>query len=421
MLRNLILAAILTSAATLNASALVDRYYAGKKEEDICKEFLKKLPDNMKAWLATKNPPRATLVVNKIKVYSELCEVQGKGDTNVWGELVRKSWFTNAAGALWALNDAPNTRFRIKNVDVPVSDVGGWFDGHRDGPELIVALCVWLAKNNELGVANQRLTELVSENKDLRADVEAWLCEKYKWTLPEQGLRIIAVRDLAALKGYGLLLTEDAHKEHLAKLDTKAKEALANLQASRGDSEGELGSRKKAPTERLDELKNRCERFAECFRDTATVADEAEMKKLEKLLASLNADLELIKSLAESAEGSLDQDPALAAKNYSRLVKADPVNPNWRQRMAYAYFKDGGLRWDGTCNNAKSMKLSADLYKPLCEEYPLNGNLFTFAGASFYATGERDKAKKYLERAVALLEDGSSDKDFAERLLKNLK
>ncbi len=270
MLRNLILAAILTSAAALNASALVDRYYAGKKEEDICKEFLKKLPESMKAWVATKNAPRATLVVNKIKVYSELCEVQGKGDTNIWGELVKKSWFLNAAGAQWGLNDAPNTRFRIKNTDVPVADVGSWFDGKRDDPALLVALCVWLAKNNELNVANQRLTELVNEKKDLRPDVEAWLCEKYKWTLPEQGLRMIAVRELAATKGYGLLVTEEAHKEHLTKLDTKAKEALANMLAARGDAEGELGTRKKAPTERLDELKNRCERFAECFRDTPT-------------------------------------------------------------------------------------------------------------------------------------------------------
>ncbi len=145
------------------------------------------------------------------------------------------------------------------------------------------------------------------------------------------------------------------------------------------------------------------------------------MKKLAKLLESLNADLEVIKNIAENADGYLEQDPEQAAKNFSKLVKADPVNTTWRQKTAYAYFKDGGLHWDGSCNNAKSMKLAAELYKPLCEEYPLNGNLFTFAGASHYATGERDKAKKYLERAVALLEDGSNDKDFAERLLKNLK
>jgi tetratricopeptide (TPR) repeat protein len=421
MLRNLILAAILTSAASLSASALVDRYYAGKKEEDICKEFLKKLPESMKAWVATKAPPRATLVVNKIKVYAELCEVQGKGDTNIWGELVKKTWYTNSSGALFMLNDAPNTRFRIKNTDVPAADVGGWFDGKRDDPALLVGLCVWLARNNELTVANQRLTELVNEKKDLRADVEAWLCEKYKWTLPEQGLRMIAVRELAAAKGYGLLLTEEAHKEHLSKLDTKAKEALANLVAARGDTQGELGTRKKAPTERLDELSNRCDRFAECFRDTPAVNDIEQMKMLEKLKASLDADLEVVKNIFDNAEGYLKQDPGQAAKSYDKLTKADPMNPTWRSRLAYAYHLEGGLHFDGGCNDAKSMKLAADLYKTLCEEFPLNGNLFTFAGASYYATGERDRAKKYLERAVVLTEAGDSERDFAERLLKNLK
>lgn len=419
-MRTLVLLLALASAASLNASALVDRYFAGKKEDDICKEFLKKLPESMKAWLSTKNAPRATLTVNKIKVFAELCEVQGKGEANIWGELVKKRWFTNAAGAEWVLNDAPNTRFRIKNADLPVADIGGWFDGKRDDPATLVALCVWLAKNKELDVANARLSELAYEKKDLRADIEAWLCEKHGWNLPEQGLRLVALRDLASGKGSARLFTEDAHKEHIAKLDTKAKEALANLVAARGDSEGEFGSRKKTPTERVDELLNRCERFAECFRDTPTTENADEMKKVEKLQAGLKADLDLMTNIAENAEGLLSQDPGRAAKEYARLMKGDPANPNWRQRAGYAYFREGGLKSNGACDDPKAMKLAADLYKPLCEEYPLNGNLFVFAGACYYATGERDKAKKYLERAVVLCEEGD-DKQFAESLLKNLK
>ena len=420
-MKNLILVLALTCAASLNASALVDRFYAGKKEEDICKEFLKKLPESMKAWLNTKNAPRATLTVNKIKVYAELCEVQGKGEANIWGELVKKSWYLNAAGALWALNDAQNTRFRIKNTDIPVADVANWFDGRRDEPSVLVGLCVWLAKNNELTLANQRLTELANEKSDLRPDIEAWLCEKYKWTPPEGGLRIQGVRDFLTGQGTGLLFTEDANKEFLAKLDTKAKETLANMIAARGDAEGELGTRKLAPKERLDELLNRCDRFAECFRDTATVANADEMKKLEKLRAGIAAYLELAKTISEAAEANLDRDAELAAKDFGKLAKADPMNPNWRQKQAYAFYRDGELRVDGTCRNPKSMKQAAELYNPLCKEYPLNGNLFTFAGACYYATGEKDTAKKFLERAVALGESGSSDRDFAERLLKNLK
>lgn len=412
---------LVAAAGVVAAGPLETRYYPNKKDDEIIKEFNKRLPDSMKAWLATKNAPRATLTVNKIKVYSELCEVQGKGDTNIWGELVKKSWYLNSAGALWALNDAPNTRFRIKNSDIPVADIGNWFDGRRDDPALLVALCVWLAKNGELTVANNRLTELAHEKKELRADIEAWLCEKYKWALPEGGLRMVAVRDFATGKGSGLLLTEEAYKEHLNTLDTKAKDALANLFATRGDADGELGSRKVAPKERLDELAARCERFGECFRDTPTVNNVDEMKRLEKLRSGIATDLEQIESIAKSAEDNIDRDAAKAAKDFARLSKADPMNPNWRQRQAYAWFKDGELYIDGKCNNPKSMKLAAELYAPLCKEYPLNGNLFTFAGACYYATGERDTAKKYLERAVALLDAGSTDREFAERLLKNLK
>ncbi|MCC6151518.1 MAG: hypothetical protein IT461_14805 [Planctomycetes bacterium] len=420
-MKNLMLILAFACAASLNASALVDRYYAGKKEEDICKDFLKKLPESMKAWLNTKNAPRATLTVNKIKVYAELCEVQGKGEANIWGELVKKSWYLNTAGALWALNDAANTRFRIKNTDIPVADVANWFDGRRDEPAVLVALCVWLAKNNELTLANQRLTELANEKADLRPDIEAWLCEKYKWTPPEGGLRIRGVREFLTGQGTGLLLTEDATKEYLVKLDAKAKEALANLIAARGDAEGEFGARKQAPKERLDELLIRCDRFAEAFRDTATVENADEMKKLEKLRAGIAADLELAKSIGDTAEANIERDAELAAKDFAKLVKADPMNPNWRQKQAYAYYRDGELRVDGACRNPKSMKLAADLYGPLCKEYPLNGNLFTFAGACYYATGEKDTAKKYLERAVTLSEAESSDREFAERLLKQLK
>jgi tetratricopeptide (TPR) repeat protein len=67
------------------------------------------------------------------------------------------------------------------------------------------------------------------------------------------------------------------------------------------------------------------------------------------------------------------------------------------------------------------MKQAADLYKPLCDEFPINGHLNTIAGACYYATGELDLAKKYLQKAVKLLEPGDNDRDLAERLLKNLK
>ena len=401
-------------------AGLVDRCFPGKKEEEVAKEFLKKLPESLKNFVATKNPPRATLVVQKrVTLFAELAEVQGKGDNNIWVELVKKSWFTNGAGFEWGRSDA---QFFYKTSDIPAAQVGGWFDGRTAAPEFVVGLCVWLARNNELKVANQRLTEMVSDKKDLRADVDAWLCEKYKWTLPENGaLRLTGTFDLATGQGSGLLMSDDAYAEYLTKLSASAKETLSNMEAARGDATGELGTRKKPASERLDDLRLRCERFPQAFKNAAVLEDPDFVKHLEAFKASLEADLLEIKTISEAAEAGLKADPLSAAKSFDRLSKADPANPTWRSRLAYAYHLAGGLHFDGGCDDPKSMKKGADLYVALCAEFPLNGGLYTFGGACLYSVGERDKAKKYLERAVALSEPESQNQQFAARLLKNLK
>ncbi|KAA0216138.1 hypothetical protein EDM80_04465 [bacterium] len=400
-------------------AGLVDRYFAGKKDDELVKEFYKRLPDHLRNMISTKNPPRALLTVNKrTTVFAELKQVQGKGETNIWVELLKSNWFTNAAGFAWAPGEA---QFYFKNSDIPAATIAGWFDGRTAAPSDIVLLAVFLAKNNELGLANMRLTEMAEEHKDMRSDVEAWLCERNKWTLPEGGLQLLAVRDIVSGQGGVLLMTEEAKAAHLAKLDAKAPEMLDMLAAARGDASGELGKRKNAPTERLDELKNRCERFSDCFRGTAFLENAEKVQKLENLKKSLEADLEIIKSMADGAEGIIKQDPVKAASTFETLSKADPFNTTWKSRLAYCWFLDGNLLMGGGCSNPKSMKKAADLYEALAKEFPLNGNLNLFAGACKYAAGDRDSAKKYLEKAEKLLDPQSSDYRFLQDLLKNLK
>ena len=400
-------------------AGLVDRYFPGKKDEDLVKEFYKRLPDHLRNMMSTKNPPRALLTVNKRStVFAELKQVQGKGDTNIWVELLRSNWFTNAAGFAWAPGEA---QFYFKNSDIPPAVVASWFDGRTAAPSDVVLLAILLVKNNEFTLANMRLTEMSEEHKDMRADVEAWLCERNKWTLPEGGLHLVAVRDIVSGQGGAMLMTAEARTAHLAKLDAKARETLDTLAAARGDAAGDLGKRKNAPTERLDELKNRCDRFSDCFRGTAFFEDSEKVQKLEALKKSLEADLEIIKSMAEGAEGIIKQDPVKAASTFETLTKADPFNTTWKSRLAYCWFLDGNLLMGGGCSNAKSMKKAADLYEPLAREFPLNGNLNLFAGACKYAAGDRDSAKKYLEKAEKLLDPQSSDYRFLQDLLKNLK
>lgn len=142
-------------------AGLVDRYFPGKKDEDLVKEFYKRLPDHLRNMMSTKNPPRALLTVNKRStVFAELKQVQGKGDTNIWVELLRSNWFTNAAGFAWAPGEA---QFYFKNSDIPPAVVASWFDGRTAAPSDVVLLAIFLAKNNEFTLANMRLTEMSEE------------------------------------------------------------------------------------------------------------------------------------------------------------------------------------------------------------------------------------------------------------------
>lgn len=416
----LILATLAAAPAFAN---LVEKAFPGKSEDAVAAEFEAGVAEYLAARLKDPTKPRAYLLEGKHEVFVELItEKEGEG---TWQALVPYAWYPEKVEYAYA---PFGKEFKLKHAEVPPRSVAGWYDPTRCTPQQAVGLAAWLATKEALMVANAFLAGFAEAKKDFKPDVDAWLCEKNAWTLPEGGLESVPTLDLNTGEAGFLYLTKEAKTEYMKELEDSAKDDFKDLEDRQGgDLKSKPGYRKKSPTMRLDMLEKRIERYQLAYAETDFIKKKGTQKDLEAMLEAVKGDQEFIATAKFKAERQgIDGDWPAAARSYGDLLRLDPMNPDLLTISAEAYQKaaeisDAGLK----AADPKAAAQAASMYERLIEIFPRALAYHNFAGLNWLAAGDKKKAKMHHEVVIArtdnradLTENEKKNREYAETQLK---
>lgn len=422
MIRVLSFITLCVAASALNAG-LVESQCGGKTEDAAVKDFENGLPKMLEPRVADKSAIRILLTNKGSKNEIPYCELVGVEGDSMTFATVREAGVDSVSGkTLWG---AMGPKHKLKAADLPPAGVALWFDVPRCKVDIVVSLAAWLASKKQPMLANQKLAELARVNGALKNEIDEWLCAKHGWTKPQGGLTLTETQDLESGVDSFLLLTPEAATARLTELDKAAKAALKDLTAARGDSKGNFGTRKKAPTLALEVLKDRLSRFEKAFKGTATAEASRIKMEVKDLLESVEADLKVVaenKLRAERAE--MDEKFKDAGDIYELLLKGDPANMGLLMATAQAYYKGGGLKDSGNkCDYPDMLKKAQAYYEEMLRRMPRMLSALNYLGSIHQGLGAKDKAKAYFNEVLKLgdPEKDKANRDYATKCMANMK
>jgi hypothetical protein len=425
MLRPIALALLLAAPAALCAD-LLTRYFPGKTEADVAKDFETNLPTFLKERLKDPEKPRIQHTVNKREVWLELQDVTP--NDLLFLQMERHGLYPDLGTFGYAVSE---TEVRLKLADIPPAVLARarCMDYRFRTIEETVALAFWLASRGDLAAANYEIAPLALKNSLVKPDIEAWLIGKYGWPAGS-ALDAVEVHDLEDNIDGTLLLTKEANAQRLKDLDKEAKDVLKALQTAQGgDLKGKPGARKNPPTMRLDHLKSRLERYGKAYGGTLTAENKATKKMLEDLLAAVKADLDWVETQGYKADRlAIDGDIQACADMWLVILKADPHTFQVIQKAADACTKAAGLVDNGRkCDRKDRALRAAQLWEEYSRLQPLYLAPYNNAGLNYMAAGEKAKAKACFEEVIRrttkkeLPEGEKAHRDYAEARLKDLR
>jgi tetratricopeptide (TPR) repeat protein len=393
----LLSAACLLLGAPLHAG-LIDKHFEGKTDTEVAAEFEATLGTFLQARLQDPMKPRMWHTIGKDPVWLELIEV--KGDSGTWQTLVQHGWYKDLNR--YAFEPFGKT-YTFKHAEVPAADVLSWFSAKYRLPQEMVGLACWFAGRGALTEANHALSDLATVKTDQRADVEAWLCAKYGWSAPKDGLTEVPTYDLMRYREGMLLLNKEAAAEHYSTLDKEAKKVFKDLEKLQGgDVKSKPGLRRGQPTMRLATLREYVDLWATRYAGTDFIDKKGTQRDLDALRAAIDADLEWIKTESYRAERlGIENDWAGAAAAYDQMLRADPLNIALVEVTAQAYYKKAVVT-DGArqAEDKDAAKRAAQLYERAIEIYPKSLAFRNHAGVNWLASGDAKKAKAHHQEVM---------------------
>ncbi|MBK9975452.1 MAG: hypothetical protein IPP14_11835 [Planctomycetes bacterium] len=423
MLRMLMIVAALLAPVGLRAD-LLTRYFPGKSEADIAKEFEDKLPEFLAARAKDVSKPRLHIEQNKRKLYLEIIEVKGAEST--WAELVPHGWYKDRAEYGFSPGEG---EVKLKQADFPPQEVALWFEHNYRTPEEMVSLVTWLALKGEVLAANGRLAPMAAKSTLLKPDIDAWLIAKHGWATTATLIQV-DVHDFEMQKDGMLLLTKEAAAERLKLLDKVAKEALKDLvEQQGGDTKGKPGARKRSPSIRLDTLENRLTRYPKAFAGTTTAEAKNTKKSLDEMLEAVKADRKWVEDGGFKADRlAIDGDLQASADAWLALYRADPENIEVIQKCAEVLFKAAEVTDNGNkCVRKDRALKAAEMWDKFAQIQPLYLNCINYAGLNYMAAGEKAKAKARFEEVLRrtdkkeLTDAEKGHREYAQTRMKDMK
>ena len=423
------LTALLLIAALGSAPAfanLAEKIFPGKTEDAVAAEFEAGLPAYLAAQLKEPVKPRAHIEDGKHDVYVELTELNE--DESTWQTLVVYAWYPEKTEYAYT---PYGKSYKLKISEMPAASVAGWYDAARRPVNEVVGLAFWLAGKKEFRLANAVLATFGEAKKDLKPEIDAWLCEKNGWTLPKDGLEAVATMNIDSGEAGFLYFTPEARSAYVDELDDQAKDMFKDLEGRQGgDTKSKPGYRKRPPTMRLDMLQKRIERYRQAYAGTDFIEKKSNEKKLAALEEAVAGDLKYIETEKFKAERlGIDGDWLAAAKAYDALLRLNPHDPDLITATAEAYNKgavvsDGGRK----AEEPSAAGRAAVLYEELIEIFPKALAYHNFAGLNWLASGDKKRAKNHHEEVIRrtddrkdLSENEKKNRDYAENQLKMCK
>lgn len=406
---------------------LFAKTHKGMKEADVASKWYDKLPEWV-ASLTSKNQFPETwlpfgIEKGKLKSSKELNKFQirdaNKKQFSAY-YMVRNGVDANGRTVYEKTNDFGWLSWK----GWPAKSIVGTYpvEGNQDNTDL-VGFAAWLYAEKENELANRVLTIVHGRDKDLAPLIEAFICDKEKWTLPSEGLKAWNAWDIDYQLERIVLVTPEEHEKRLKQRETDAATQFKDLIRARGDYKGRP-PRRVTPTRQLVLIEWEIKQFKIKYGSSDFLKDTKNTDKLQEIQDSITDDLALIKdNLDQSRKMAADGDANELKKKaefLEQILLIDPMDYNLRSQVANAWYTWGNPAPHGnSCDRADGMKKAIPHYEIIVQAYPNNTGFLMALGRCYQALENSKQARPYYEKVIEI--DGNAGNGLtAKALISNM-
>lgn len=288
----------------------------------------------------------------------------------------------------------------------------------------LVAFAVWLYSERENQLANRVLTVAHGMDSELAPLIEGYICEKEKWTLPDDGLEEWSAWDMEYQKERKMLVTPEHRTKLQAEREREADRIYKELVASRGDYRGPYERRRRSPTKQLIFVEWEIKQFKLAFGGSDLLKDEKKQEELQTILDSITDDRAHIdaerKKLREIDTTGKPNDQERKAQAYEGLLRLDPMDVSLRAEVAQAWFVWANPdQWGNSCDRVQGLKNAIPHYEEILKVYPNNTAFLIQMGRCYQAQEDSKNARVYYEKVIEI--DGTGGQaPTAKALIRNM-
>ena len=407
---------------------LFAKSHKGAKESDVAKKWYEKLPEWVSSLTSKNKFPQTHLpyTIEKGKLKNM--------DPGVNKFEIRDANKKQFSAYLMVQNgvDPQGRPVYEATTDFAWVDWKGWkakyiletypIDGNNDNADMI-AFAAWLYAEKENEFANRVLTIVHGRDKDLAPLIEAYICDKEKWTRPAEGLKIWNVWDTEYQKERNILVSPEDYEKRLKARETEAEKQFKALVASRGDFKGRA-PRKNSPTRQLVLLEWDIKQYKIAYASSDFLKDTKNVDKLQEIQDSITDDLAAIKESLDIARTKGADGNANGLKEKADMMEMilaiDPMDLNLRGQVAEAWYAWAKPADHGnSCDRADGCKNAIPHYEIILKAYPRNTSFLLRMGKCYQAQGDSKHARPYYELVIEI--DGTKGNAItAKALLRNM-
>lgn len=296
-------------------------------------------------------------------------------------------------------------------------------ESNNDDSDL-VAFAAWLYDEKENELANRVLTVVHQRSSTLAPLIEAYICEKEKWDLPEEGLKQWNIWDIEYQKERQILVTPDVYEERLQEREKAAESTFKEIVKSRGDYKGRP-PRRRAPSKQLVFIDWEIKQFQLKYGASDFAKKNDTVDTIGLIKDSIKDDLAIIKDNLKKAD-EIIKEPGNAnqmeerAEYLEEVLKIDPWDTNLRSKVANAWYEWGNpLPHGNGCDRFDGMRNAIPHYEVILESYPNNTSILLALGRCWQAMENSKKARPYYEKVIEI--DGTKGNAVtAKALIRNM-
>jgi tetratricopeptide (TPR) repeat protein len=295
-------------------------------------------------------------------------------------------------------------------------------ESNTDAKDL-VALAAWLYTNRENNLANRVLTVAHGLDPELASLIEGYICEKERWTRPDEGLVEFNLWDAEYRKERKILVTPERRDRLVAEREREADSAYKELLAARGDYRGRA-PRRRSPSRPLIRLEYDFNQFKIAYQGTDFLKDERKQAEIEQIIESIADDRARIAeelATAESIEiAGKPNEAERKANMMEQILRIDPMDMHLRSKVAQAWMDWANPADHGnSADRVQGLRRAIPHWEELLKVYPQNTSFLIALGRCYQAQEDSTRARVYYERVIEI--DGTGGhSNVARALIRNM-